>query len=88
MSAPTGNTNADPATQQHDDGYAERYRLVLTVLGTGPFFEFEGAEVKLTVTATDVDGTTVQTQRRVILTFAARGDLIDPVGSPRPAPEG
>ena len=74
--------------QRRDDGYADRYGMILNVLGTGPFFDLDFAEAKLTVTATDVDGTTVQTQRRVILTFDALEDLIDPVGSPRPAPEG
>jgi hypothetical protein len=74
--------------QRRDDGYADRYGLILNVLGPGPFFDLDGAEAKLTVTATDVEGTVQQTQRRVILTFDALEDLIDPVGSPRPAPEG
>jgi hypothetical protein len=60
--------------------------MILNVLGAGPFFDLDFAEAKLTVTATDVDGTTVQMQRRVILTFNPLDDLIDPVGSPRPAP--
>ncbi len=47
--------------QRRDDGYADRYGLVLNVLGAGPFFDLDGAEAKLTVTATDVDGTSVQT---------------------------
>jgi hypothetical protein len=43
---------------RRDDGYADRYGLILNVLGPGPF-EF-GARSKLTVTATDVDGTTAR----------------------------
>jgi hypothetical protein len=60
-----------------ENGFLRRVGVAFTVLGPGPFFEFEGAEAELFVTLTDVDGVTVSDQLRLQLTFEALDDLAD-----------
>lgn len=63
--------------QPSDNGYAERRGVAFPVRGPGPFFEFEGAEANLVVTATDRWGQAVRTDLRLVLTFDELPDRED-----------
>jgi hypothetical protein len=69
---------SDVLLQRFVDGYGRAIGLAFPVLGPGPFFEFEGAEARLSVTMTDGSGVVVGTEVRPILTFEPVDDLDDP----------
>lgn len=61
--------------KMRDDGFAEYKFLQLPVQGLGPFNDLQGQEANLSVTLTDVDGTTAREEIRLRLTFTPIPDL-------------
>jgi hypothetical protein len=60
------------------DGYLEKRALRFAVQGGGPYFDLEGAEGNLTVTARDPnDDITVSRTLRVVLTMGGLGEVPD-----------
>ncbi|MDX2170776.1 MAG: hypothetical protein SF182_27140 [Deltaproteobacteria bacterium] len=60
------------------DGYLEKRALRFAVLGAGPYFDLEGAEGNLTVTARDPNSdVTVSRSLRVVLTMGAVSEIPD-----------
>lgn len=72
---------------EEDDGFARNRNLRFPVVGLGPFFDVQGADANLTLTLTDVDGTSITQSVRLRLTFTPRPtDLpdVDPTLPPTP----
>jgi len=70
--------------QMRDNGYAQMLGLQFPVSSPGPFFDIEGAEANLSVTATDIDFNAVAEHLRVVLTFDVLNDLPEAVDLPPP----
>lgn len=68
------------------NGFATSNYLRFSVNNPTPYFDLEGAEANLTVTAKDFTGVSVSTQVRLLLTFTPVPDLpdVDPTSTPLP----